>query len=27
MMDLLMIATVAGFFWCLAKFVDFLNQL
>jgi len=27
MMDLLMVGTVVGFFWCLAKFVDFLTRL
>jgi len=26
-MDLLMVGTVVGFFWCLAKFVDFLTRL
>ncbi len=27
MMDLLMIAVVVGFFWCLVKVVDFLARL
>lgn len=27
MMDLLVVGTVLGFFWCLVKFVDFLNRL
>jgi len=26
-MDVLMVGAVAGFFWCLFKFVDLLNRL